>query len=620
VPEGGSIAEKLERLPRSPGVYLFRDAHGTVIYVGKARSLRPRVRSYFQEKNTPDPKRDALVAKIADLDVVVTDSEIEALLLENTLIKQHAPRYNIRLKDDKSYPYIVVTNEPFPRVFPTRNRRNDGARYFGPYTDVKAMHLMLRTIRGIFPIRSCDFHLDDESIARRRYALCLDYHIRKCEGPCEGLVSREGYGEQIRQVVELLKGRTRAVQAMLEEEMRRHAEAMDFEKAAVLRNRLLALQTYRDRQKVVASDGADRDIIAAASAGPDAVGVVLRVREGSIVGKRHLAFAGADGETPASILAQVVQRYYPSADDVPPELLFPEEPDDAPLLAAWLRSVSGADAAFTVPKIGEKAKLVRMCATNANYLLGELVLRKMKADDTLPKSVAALQADLRLPAPPRRIECFDISHFQGAETVASMVSFLDGKARKGEYRKYRIGDVEGVDDFASMREVVRRRYARQLDERRELPDLVVIDGGKGQLSAAKESLDALGLGGLRAIGLAKRLEEVFVPGESAPYSIARTSPGLRLLQRVRDEAHRFGITAHRALRGKAGIASELSEIPGIGEKRRIALLRAFRSLPAVLAASLEELKAVEGMNIRAAQAVYDYARAKEQKADGAQAT
>ena len=599
-----ALKAQLEHLPQAPGVYIFRNAKGEVLYVGKAKVLRSRVRSYFHERGPVDAKKDILVAKIADVELLVTDSEIEALLLENNLIKQHSPRYNIRLKDDKSYPYIVVTNEPYPRIFPTRTVRRDGSRYYGPYSDVKAMHLMLRTIRGIFPIRSCDYRLDDELVSRGKVALCLDYHIQKCEGPCQALVSRTDYSEMIGQAEQLLKGKTRALRQSLEEEMDQYADKLEFEKAALLRNRILALRKYQDKQKVATSDFLDRDIIALAVAGPDAVGVVFRVRDGKIVGKQHFAFTGAEFESEEEILEHLFQTYYSKTLDIPPEILLPFETEGMDAMEAWARKQAGIAVVIAIPKIGDKAKLVRMCLANARFMLDELLLQKYKTDDFTPKSVQALQKDLRLPLPPRRIECFDISHFQGAETVASMVSFLDGKARKSEYRKYKIETVEGVDDFASMREVVRRRYTRVIAENLGMPDLIVIDGGKGQLSSAVEVLRELGLGRQAVIGLAKRLEEVFVPDESIAMNIAKTSPGLALLQRIRDEAHRFAVTFHRARRSKATLQSQLEEIDGVGNKRAAELLEKLGSVRSVENAALEEIASVIGWS--AAKNVHSY--------------
>jgi len=595
---------KLDNLPRSPGVYQFKNADGSIIYVGKAKNLRNRVRSYFQEKGSYDPKRDILVAKIADLELVVTDSEVEALLLENNLIKEHSPRYNIRLKDDKSYPYIVITDESFPRVFPTRRIIRDGSRYYGPYTDVKAMHLMLRTIRSIFPIRSCDYRLDDETIAAGKVKLCLDYHIKKCQGPCEGLVDAATYRNMIAQVEQLLKGKTRGLYKQLEIEMEQQAEALEFERAAEIRNRLQALNTYQEKQKVAASDFKDRDIIALEKDAGDAVGVVFRVRDGKIVGKQHFPFTGAEIEQEEVILEHLLHRYYTKTMDIPPEIVLPTELEASVALQDWLTDKAQIKVAFTIPRIGDKLKLLNMCRANAGYLLKEIQLQRLKAVDTLPKAIEMLQEHLHLPEAPRRIECFDISHLQGAETVASMVSFLDGKPRKSEYRKYSIRSVEGVDDFASMREVIERRYTRLLDEERPLPDLIVIDGGKGQLSSAVEVLQSLGLHQQPVIGLAKRLEEVFVPGESLPMNIPKTSPGLKLLQRLRDEAHRFAITFHREKHQKATLQSELEAIDGVGPKRAQSLLTTFGSVKAVMQASAEQLAGCVGWST--ARAVREY--------------
>ncbi len=600
----GDLDFKLGNLPTSPGVYQFKNLDGKIIYVGKAKNLRNRVRSYFQERASVDPKHDILVRSIADLELLVTDSEVEALLLENNLIKEHAPRYNVRLKDDKSYPYIVVTNEPYPRVFPTRWIKKDGSRYYGPYTDVKAMHLMLRTIRNIFPIRSCDYHLNDETIAKGNIKLCLDYHIDKCQGPCEGLVGEEEYGKTIKRVEQLLKGKTRSLKQQLDQEMRTHAENLKFEKAADLRNRLKALQTFQDKQKVASSDFADRDIIALVRKETDAVAVVFRVRDGKIVGKQHFAFTGADVEREQDILEHLMHRYYSKTMDIPGEMILPLplESDDA--LRTWLGERSRQNVVFVVPKIGDKLKLLNMCRANAGFLLDEILLQKMKADKTLPKPVEFLQTALHLPAPPRRIECFDISHFQGEETVASMVSFLDGKPRRSEYRKFLIRDVTGVDDFASMREVVRRRYSRLLDENGAMPDLIVIDGGKGQLSSTVRILGELGLDRIPVIGLAKRLEEVFKPGESLPHNIAKTSPGLKLLQRIRDEAHRFAITFHRDRRDKATLQSELESIDGVGPKRAQKLLTELGSVRQIQLSTTEQL--AEHIGWSAARHVSEY--------------
>jgi len=615
LPYPEDLLQKLEHLPAAPGVYLFKDDKGAIIYVGKAKSLRPRVRSYFQERGAPDPKRRILVSKIADLEIIVTDSEVEALLLENNLIKEHTPRYNVRLKDDKSYPYIRITNEPYPRVFPTRNRVRDGSRYFGPYTDVKAMKSMLRTIRSIFPIRSCDYHLTEETIAKKKVTLCLDYQIGKCDGPCEGLVSNRDYRNMIDQVERLLKGKTRALQRLLEQEMVEASESLEFEKAAVFRNRLNALKKYQERQKVVYTNDVDRDIVVMAAEDQDAVGLVFRVRDGKIVGKQHFTFTGAAYQELRDIIEILLQRYYSGTEDIPREIFLQDDIESAASLSEWLTEKAGRKVQVLAPRIGEKARLVKMSLANAKYLLDEIKLQRAKAETLVPRSITALQRDLRLKAPPLRIECFDISHTQGSETVASMVVFVDGKPRKREYRKYHVKSVEGVDDFASIKEIVGRRYRRVLDEGLPLPDLIVIDGGKGQLSSAVEALSALDLGSLPVIGLAKRLEEVFLPGESIPQNIPKTSSGLKLLQRIRDEAHRFAVTFHRSLREKRTLRTELEEIEGIGEKRARDLLETFGSVRGVQSAPVEDLANVVGWS--AARNVYAHFHEVEETAEEA---
>lgn len=599
-----ALIQKLENLPKQPGVYQFKNVEGKIIYVGKAKNLRNRVRSYFTDKGAYDPKRNILVSKITDLELVVTDSEVEALLLENNLIKEFSPRYNVRLKDDKSYPYIVVTNEPYPRIFPTRTVRRDGSRYYGPYTDVKSMHAMLRAIRSIFPMRSCDYAIDAQAIEKEKFKVCLDYHIKKCQGPCEGLVSHQDFNMMIKQVEQLLKGKTRTLQQILEEEMERCASSLEFEKAAETRNRLQGLIKYQEKQKVVANDFDDRDIIAVASLENDAVGVVFRVRDGKIIGKQHFTFTGADFESESEITTHLLQRYYSERDDIPPEVFIPIEIEDAEMITHWLSDKSNMNVELVIPKIGEKAKLVRMCQSNAKFLLDEILIQKSKVGEFIPHSVQALKRDLHLSKIPRRIECFDISHFQGSETVASMVSFLDGKPRKSEYRKFKIKTVEGVDDFASMREVVRRRYQRVLEEKSEMPDFIIVDGGKGQLSSAVEVLHELHLNNQPIIGLAKRLEEVFLPGESVAQNIPKTSSGLKLLQRIRDEAHRFAITFHRSLRDKRTLQTELEEIEDIGPKRAKELLEKLGSVKAVKQASTEQIAEIVGWS--AAQKVKEF--------------
>ena len=592
-----TLGEKLDSLPSKPGVYQFKNAEGKVIYVGKAQSLRSRVRQYFQKSRAADAKLDALVSKVADVELMVTDSEVEALILEANLIKKLKPRYNVLLKDDKSYPYIVITNEPYPRVFVTRRVIRDGSRYFGPYTDVKTMRFALKTVRDIFMIRSCNFDLTSETVARRKFKICLDYHIRKCEGPCEGLVSMEQYNSMIDKVAKILRGRTDDVVNALQSEMEQQAGGMKFEEAAKTRDRLRALSVYSQKQKVVEMKEVDRDIIAVAAKGDDACGVVFKVRDGKVLGSHHYYVSNAEGKEEKEIVENLLERYYLEHEDVPDEISLSCTIDSLEVVQAWLKGKKGAVVTLDTPKSGEKSKLVSMVKRNAEFLLEELRLQKMKRGDFVPHSVQSLQRDLRLPALPRRIECFDISNTQGTDSVASMVLFVDAKARKSEYRKFKIRSVAGPDDFASMREVVERRYSRLLEEGATLPDLVVVDGGKGQLSSAVEILQQLNLKGLPIIGLAKRLEEVFVPGSNEPILIPRTSSALKLLQQIRDEAHRFAITYHRSLRTKRILNTELDLIKGIGKKRATELLESFGSVQGVKFATEEQIAEIVGQKL-----------------------
>jgi excinuclease ABC subunit C len=592
-----SLEEKLESLPPRPGVYQFKSKEGRLLYVGKAVSLRSRVRQYFQKSRTPDARLDAMISKIADLEVIVTDSEIEALILEANLVKQYNPRYNVNLKDDKSYPFIVVTNEPFPRVFVTRRIVRDGSKYFGPYTDVKTMRYALKTIRDTFKVRSCNYFIDQEAVRKKKIKVCLDYHIKKCDGPCEGLVSEEKYNEMIHQVTQLLKGKTTSLVKTLEGEMERLSNEMRYEEAATVRDRIQALSVYASRQKVVDLEASDRDVVAIAADGDDACGVVFRIREGKLVGSQHFYMNNVEGRRETEVVEQFLERYYLDAQDIPREIFLPVELESAEVVARWLSEKSGEPVEIIVPKIGEKAKLIAMCRNNARFLLDELKIQKMKRSDFVPHSVKALQRDLRLPKPPRRIECFDISNIQGADAVASMVTFVDARPVKNDYRRFKIRTVVGPDDFASMREVFERRYKRLLDENGIVPDLIMVDGGKGQLSSALDVLDKLGIENQPIIGLAKRLEEVFVPGVGEAQSIPKTSSGLRLLQRVRDEAHRFAITYHRTVRSKRTLQTELDLIKGIGKTRAKELLEAFGSVQGVKFATEEQLAEIVGQKV-----------------------
>jgi excinuclease ABC subunit C len=592
-----TLEEKLEALPSGPGVYLHKDADGKVLYLGKAKNLRSRVRQYFQKSRSVDPRIERMLSKATDLEVIVTDSEVEALILEANMIKRLKPRYNVNLKDDKSYPYIVITNEPYPRVFVTRHVKRDGSRYFGPYTDVKNVRAALKAVRDLFMIRSCNYFIDEEVIRKRKIKVCLDYHIKKCEGPCEGLVSQERYDAMIEQVGTLLEGHTESLIRQLTEEMEALAAQMKFEDAAHLRDRVKGLAAYGEKQKAIALDLIDRDIVAFAAEGDDGCGVVFKLREGKLIGRQHYYMTNVEQKPSEEILKTLIQQHYLDADYVPKEVFVSGEVGDADATQQWLSMKRGDAVAMVHPQQGEEAKLVRLSHSNARFLLDELKLQKMKRADYVPYAVKALQQDLRLPGLPRAIECFDISNIQGTDSVASMVKFVDGKPKKSEYRKFKIRTVEGADDFASMREVIERRYSRVLSEGGSPPDLVIVDGGKGQLSSALEALERLGVHQQAIIGLAKRLEEVYVPGVSDPLLIPKTSGGLRLLQQVRDEAHRFALTYHRTLRSKRTLQTELDLIKGVGKKRATELLEAFGSVQGVRFATPEQLAEIVGEKV-----------------------
>lgn len=590
-----SLKEKIAALPTKPGVYLHKNAEGGIIYVGKAKNIRQRVRQYFDTNRIADAKTRALVTKIADIEVIVTDSEAEALLLENNLIKEHKPRYNILLKDDKTYPFIRITNEPYPRVFATRKVIRDGSRYFGPYTDLRYMYSLLRTLRAIFPLRSCDLPLRDDLIAMGKFKVCLDYHIKKCEGPCQAFVDQSHYASHIKHCINILNGKSREVEKHLEEQMIVHAEHLEFEEAARVRNRLEVLRDYAGKQKVLSTDTIDRDVVALARDDHHACTIVFMIRDGKLLGKRHYIVSNVLHQNDSEITERALSRFYLENDIIPPEIFLPCELENEELLLDWLQKKRGGTVDFVVPKIGDKKKLIAMAAATAEFLLKELHLQTMKREESLPRAVASLQRDLSLPRAPRRIECFDNSHLQGTDYVSSLVVFVDGRPRKSDYRKFKIASFVGNDDFAAMREVVRRRYTRLLAEKSQLPDLIIIDGGKGQLSAACEVLrDLQLLDSIPVIGLAKRLEEVFRPNISDSILLPRSSGSLRLLQHLRDEAHRFAISFHRELRSKRTLQTELTSIPGIGEKKAVKLLTELGSVDAVRAASQSQLEQVVG--------------------------
>lgn len=599
-----SLKEKLEMLPTDPGVYLHKNNEGKVLYVGKAKNLRNRVRQYFQKSRPQIPRIERLISQISDIELLIADSEVEALILEANLIKKYSPRYNVSLKDDRSYPYIVVTNEPFPRVFVTRRIIKDGSKYFGPYTDVMSVRSALKTVHDIFKIRSCNYHIDEDVIARRKIRVCLDYHIKKCDGPCEGLISRQKYGEMIQGVEQLLKGRINDLVAALETKMLHRAEQLDFEGAAEFRDKISALRVYTEKQSVVDLEHNERDVVAYAIEKDDACGVIFKIRDGKVIGRQHFYMNNVDGRGAGEILESLLERYYLEAEDVPGDILLADPVETKDALSRWLSEKSHQQVSIDIPSNDGQKKLIRFCQANARYLLEELKVQKLRYQEFIPKSIAALQHDLRLPKNPRRIECFDISNIQGSDTVASMVVFVDGKPKKSDYRKFKIKTVEGPNDFASMQEVFERRYRRLLDEQGNFPDLIVVDGGKGQLSSAVDVLSRLNITGQPIIGLAKRLEEIFLPGESEPVQLPKTSPGLRLLQQLRDEAHRFAVTYHRQVRSRRTLQTELDLIKGIGKKRAKELLETFGSVQGVKFATREQR--IEVIGEKVAQKIAEY--------------
>ncbi|NOZ03426.1 MAG: excinuclease ABC subunit C [FCB group bacterium] len=597
-----NISSKLKRVPTQPGVYQFKNDKGDIIYIGKAKNLRHRVRSYFQKNKYQTPKNQSMIKRIADLEWIVTGSEVEALLTEANLIKEYRPKYNVDLKDDKSFPFIRITNEPYPQVFLTREVVRDGSRYFGPYTNVNLLRKMLKAVHRIFPIRSCSYALDAETVKSKKIKVCLDYHIKKCEGPCEGFVSQKQYNEMIKRVVQFLHGNTSRTEAYLQKMMEAAARELRFEDAAIYRDQLQAVKSFKERQRKVAADFEDRDVFALAQEEDLGIMVIVRIRRGRLFSREKISLQGLNDNQSAT-LRSVLTRFYLESDFIPREITLPFPPEDEEELLEWLRSKQGRAVKFVYPQRGEKARENRVAYQNARLLLGEWILERKKRREFIPNSVKQLQDDLNLEAPPRRIEAFDISHLGGTNTVASMVCFIDGKPRKSEYRKFKIKMVSGVDDFAAMREVVYRRYKRVQDEQGSLPDLILIDGGKGQLSMAVSALRELGLDYIAVVGLAKRLEEVFIPGNSEPQSIPKQSAGLFLLRRIRDEAHRFAIAFQRKKRSQSMTESIFSVIPGMGSKRLEKLLSNYPSVDAIANEDASSLNNRTGIPERVCEAV-----------------
>ncbi|HUF38553.1 MAG TPA: excinuclease ABC subunit UvrC [Anaerolineales bacterium] len=611
------IQSRLHSLPTKPGCYLMKDADGEIIYIGKAVNLRSRVRSYFHTGVQQNRKTIKLVERIADVEWIIVASELEALILEMTLIKQHRPHYNVRLKDDKRYPYVKVHwADDFPKVTVTREMVNDGSRYFGPYTSVWAVHQTLDLLRKIFPYLTCD-----RVITGQDSRACLYYDIKLCNAPCIGVVNQDEYRLMISDLMNFLDGKTGPIVQRLRLEMDDAAGAMKFEKAAVKRDQIRAIETVVERQKVVSPDYVDSDVIAMARSDREACVQVFFIRGGKLIGREYFLLDGADDTPDPEVMTGFLEQFYDKSPTVPPQVLLPHEIEETNIIRQWLNQKRGGEKVkLIVPKRGTKKELVRMAAENAMDTLNALQSSWEADKHRQTQALGEIQDALRMDEPPTRIECYDISNTQGTAAVGSMVVFERGVPSKSLYRRFNIKTVVGPDDFASMEEVLTRRFARWRTAQAEaaekkpghrpdlafglLPDLLIVDGGKGQLSRAVDVVERFGLlGRFKVVGLAKREEEIFTPGNPAPVMLARKSEGLYLVQRIRDEAHRFAITAHRNRRSREGIASVLDTIPGIGPVRRKALMGHFGSLDKIRAASVEELAAVPGITEKVALTV-----------------
>lgn len=612
-----SLKQTLQTLPQKPGVYLMKDKIGHVIYVGKAINLSNRVRSYFHASAGHTPKIRRLVANIDQIDFIITESELEALILEANLIKKHRPRYNVRLKDDKRYPYIRVRwAEDYPRIDISRQMHRDGSRYFGPYTASWAVAQTLDLLRSLFPYRTCD-----RVITGNDRRACLYYHIKRCSGPCIGAVSREEYRAIIEQICLFLEGNTTTIVTDLQTKMKAAAEKLDFEEATRHRDQLQAIQRVVEHQKVVSKKLKDQDVIAFARSNGEACVQVFFIRYGKLVGREYFILEGTAEEDAQNIMSSFLTQFYSEAAYIPPEILLPEEVDETVIIQSWLKSKRGKKVALLVPRRGQNRELVQMATENAVETLNHLKAQWLVEGGRSAEALTELQEALALPAPPTRIECYDISNLQGTAATGSMVVFVKGIPRKSDYRRFKIRSVEGANDYAMLQEVMKRRLTRLVQGTAEektkaknkepsswtlRPDLMIIDGGKGQLSAVRETMHEMKVTDIPVIGLAKAREEIFAPGQSDPILLPENSPGRFLIQRIRDEAHRFAVEYHRRLRSKAATASQLEEIPDIGPRRRQALLKHFGSIEAIAEASVDDLAGIPGMNLAAAQRLKEY--------------
>jgi excinuclease ABC subunit C len=602
----GNFSERLTCLPVKPGVYLMKDNSGKIIYIGKALVLRNRVRSYFQKKANLPPKIQRMVSSIDDFEFIVTESESEALLLESNLIKQYQPRFNARLKDGKSYPFIKIdTAEPFPQVYITRKINDDGSRYFGPYANAGSIRKTLGLLKKLFPYRSCTKH-----ITGKDERPCLDYHINRCVGPCTGAVDAEGYNEVIQQVILFMEGKTDIVTKKIRKTMLEASEKLDYERAAILRDQLTAIEQIHEKQKVINVSGGNIDVIAGAKYLDQSRMEVFFVRKGKLIGRDQFIMQGTAEDSTGEILSAFITQFYSHAHYIPSKILISETIPDIDVIGSWLTSKKSAKVQIIVPHRGEKKRLLGMVEENAKRGLEQLKLKEIEEGST-DEALFQLQESLNLPRLPKRIETYDISNIQGSNSVGSMVVFENGKPNKSDYRRFVIKNVDGIDDYSMMKEVLTRRFKKLNDHTGEAnswvksPDLVLIDGGRGHLGAALQVFLELGVKDIPLASIAKQHEELFVPETPEPIMLDRRSQALYLLQRSRDEAHRFAITLHRKRRSKSSTASKLDSIPGIGPQRRKQLLRKFGSMKMVQKANIDDIASLPGFNISLAGRIKD---------------
>ena len=615
-----NIDEELKKLPDEPGVYIMKDASGEVIYVGKAINLKKRVRQYFQSSRNNSPKVNAMVSHIHEFEYIIVDNEIEALILEANLIKKHRPKYNILLRDDKQYPYIkVTTNEKYPRVIKTRKVLKDGAKYFGPYPNVYAVNDTLDIIRNLYPIRTCKINFDKDN---RKHRPCLNYYIGRCLGPCQGNVDHDKYMEMIDEIIMFLSGKEEKLIEIIEDKMKKAAENLDFESAAKYRDQINSLKLILEKQKIVSSNLMDQDIIGMARGIEDVCVQVFFIRSGKIVGREHFIISDSFGEDRKEILSSFIKQFYLGTAYVPKEIFIEEEIDDMEVISEWLSEKRGNKVNIRIPKRGEKSQLMEMVRKNAMDMLNQYGDRLIREKEKNQEVLCRLKNVLGLDRIPKRIEAYDISNISGVYSVGSMVVFENGNPKKSDYRRFKIRSTTTPDDYKSMEEVIRRRFLRGLKEKEiakdsqldlegfsALPDLIMIDGGKGQVNASLEVLRELNLS-IPVCGLVK---DDFHKTRGIIYNnqeiqLDKDSDEFKLIYRIQEEAHRFAISYHRSLRSKEMLKSELDDIKGIGNKRKTALLKHFKTIENIKKASVEELAQVEGMNRRAAEDLYNYFR------------